>query len=292
MVHSYNLRPRRTNQPPPTNDSAEKKQPYNLRKRRSDQQQPEPPTKRIKSTLKLHDLYFDCYEQIFKHLNREDLINLGEASAKNENLNEAVTYAFVRNCGDALMITSNSFTRDLRILRCFGHAIKKVHFVNFGEYDTVECFDALIQHGGKKLLDLQFTHTRRTTNQKVNDFFVKLPKLFPNLTHLAHHNDVHNYVQYENYVHSERMPSLKEFTMKVYRRSIDKLKEFVLMNPQLKKLSFKGENMHIDDVFFRYIFGNLLELEKLHLEKFAVRQNISHYGLRISMSQCIDLYVK
>lgn len=283
--NSYNPRKRRNSQevPPPikrrtvdANGTDKMIHRYNLRKRRNDQHETAPPIKRkaVESTTKLVDLNFDCFVKIFENLNNYELINLVEA---NEMFKDAATYVFILKYGDTLEIRYHSTPEYyLRVLRCFGHAIKKVHFMVGFEIHASRCIEAIIEHCGQNLLDLQFTHTKPVYsilyNARLSEFFWKLSTYFPNLKHLAHHNDVVNYVKYEKYIFGRGIPSLKQFTMKLYKRSVAALKEFILSNSQLETLTIKGEYMVFNCEFARFIVENLPRLKTVNLENFTFIQ--------------------
>lgn len=264
-MHSYNLRQRQNFQ----NDIKKVKHSYNLRKRRNDQNEIVSPIKRRaieaitygnKQQSTLDTLNFDCLEQIFMHLNSYELISLVEASEK---FKDAATYAYIQKYGDTLNIKYHSSIEYYkRVMRCFGHAIKKLNLEHiFFDIRAFQCFEAIVDNCGQNLLELKLTYAK--------------PCWYP-----PNEEGIYRCI-----------PSLKHLTIEMYYSSIPILVRFIKLNPQLETLTIEGQYMTISNRSLRFISANLPQLKGMHFENLTFHQRNWKRGLkkklRISTSKCI-----
>lgn len=256
----------------------------------------------LQSNMRITDMNIDCLEEVSKHLNLTDLLNIADSSKR---LNKAANFVFnqkhgnklvrfvlcvgdqhrlVRKNGDTIFIVD--FYTSLRFVRCFGQLISRIDLdwmqlctEMYTKPAFVEIFRYMNEYCTQNLIELRVRNLSCNIIEQIVNPFEKLEKIsfencelkidsttfrkiFPKMRYL---NLRDNQMVNSAYV-GNSFPHLDTFVyrpcLKMSSDEQNNLKIFVRLNPQLNTIKLYE---CLDASLIRYMSEHLHQLEEFSI---------------------------
>lgn len=236
---------------------------------------PKEDTEKELKKMNLTDVNDDCLEEIFKYLQKEELVHIADAHPRFEAT--AVRVYGQYSC-KWYIINAKQKRRDAYHLRClhhFGHLVHALILTARLRNFDYRLLEAVTKHCGPTLttMHLRFSaasmkHVKGKKYCRV--FLQQLSHNFPNLENFAFTSELKHFQKLDFLM--QNFSSLVQISLDVYEHSVEQFKEIIRLNPQLL-----GVAAHLRDVtltldLVRLIDDTLPQLQLLDIHCQAVEQ--------------------